>query len=61
MRVYLGKDIVCAGVTRFAITYLNLKSLEEKKAELKKLSLTLFIYKIRCIPKKEQDFFKTLE
>jgi Protein of unknown function (DUF 659) len=37
MRVYLGKDIVRAGVTRFATAYLNLKSLEEKKAELKKL------------------------
>jgi Fe2+ or Zn2+ uptake regulation protein len=37
MRVFLGKDLVRAGVTRFATAYLNLKSIQEKKTELKKL------------------------
>ncbi|WVZ53074.1 hypothetical protein U9M48_004061 [Paspalum notatum var. saurae] len=37
MRKYLGKDLVRAGVTRFATAYLNLKSLQDNKKELIRL------------------------
>lgn len=37
MRKCLGKDLVRAGVTRFAIAYLNLKSLLDNKKELGRL------------------------
>jgi hypothetical protein len=37
MREFLGKDLVCAGITRFATTYLNLKSMLDNKKELGKL------------------------
>jgi len=37
MRKYLGKDLVRSGVTRFATAYLNLKSLQDNKKELKRL------------------------
>lgn len=37
MRRFLGKDLVRSGVTRFAMAYLNLKSLQDNKKELKKL------------------------
>ncbi|XBH71065.1 hypothetical protein VPH35_098586 [Triticum aestivum] len=37
MRKFLGKDLVRSGITRFAIAYLNLKSLQDNKKELQKL------------------------
>jgi hypothetical protein len=37
MRKFLGKDLVRAGVTRFATAYLNLKSLQDNKKELTRL------------------------
>lgn len=37
MRKFLGKDLVRAGVTRFATAYLNLKSLLDNKKELARL------------------------
>jgi len=37
MRKCLGKDLVRAGITRFATTYLNLKSLLDNKKELERL------------------------
>jgi len=37
MRKFLGKDLVRAGVTRFATAYLNLKSLQDNKKELSRL------------------------
>jgi hypothetical protein len=37
MRKYLSKDLVRCGVTRFATTYLNLKSLLENKKQLQRL------------------------
>ncbi|KAJ1267163.1 hypothetical protein BS78_07G035700 [Paspalum vaginatum] len=37
MREFLGKDLVRAGVTRFATAYLNLKSMLDNKKELQRL------------------------
>ena len=37
MRKFLSRDLVRCGVTRFAIAYLNLKSLLENKKELQRL------------------------
>ena len=37
MRKFLGKDLVRAGITRFATAYLNLKSMLDNKKELGKL------------------------
>ncbi|XP_021317766.1 uncharacterized protein LOC8056964 [Sorghum bicolor] len=37
MRKYLSRDLVRCGVTRFATTYLNLKSLLENKKQLQRL------------------------
>ena len=37
MRNFLGKDLVRSGVTRFATAYLNLKSLQDNKKELRRL------------------------
>jgi hypothetical protein len=37
MRTFLGKDLVRAGITRFATAYLNLKSLLDNKKELGRL------------------------
>ncbi|XP_044414725.1 uncharacterized protein [Triticum aestivum] len=37
MTKFLGKDLVRSGITRFATTYLNLKSWQDNKKELQKL------------------------
>ena len=37
MREFLGKDLVRSGITRFATTYLNLKSMLDNKKQLQKL------------------------
>ena len=38
MRKFIGKDLVRSGITRFATAYLNLKSLQENKKQLMRLS-----------------------
>jgi hypothetical protein len=37
MRKFLGNDLVCSGVTRFATAYLNLKSLQDNKKDIARL------------------------
>jgi hypothetical protein len=37
MRKFLGNDLVRSGVTRFATTYLNLKSLQDNKKDIARL------------------------
>jgi hypothetical protein len=51
MREFLGMDLACADITRFATTYLNLKSMLDNNKELGKLFRSNELNEMGCLKK----------